>query len=216
MPAAQTETENCVAHNGSIIPVPGRDIMVQGWYQGGLSVFDFTDSTKPVEIAFFDRGPVDATKLVTAATGPPTGTTAMSTAPRSCAWHRHLPPAAERVPHAERDRRGDSGALHGVQRAAAAEDRVAGDHRRRPRVSRSADAFEQHPGGSRGGAQGGVRQGRRAAHGSRARCGRRPRRARRHGHRAREGCDVGHRPRSACACATLAATLKGRTARLRG
>jgi hypothetical protein len=66
MPAPQTETENCVAHNGSIIPVPGRDIMVQGWYQGGLSVFDFTDSTKPVEIAFFDRGPADATKLITA------------------------------------------------------------------------------------------------------------------------------------------------------
>ena len=65
MPAAQSDTENCVAHNGSIIPVPGRDIMVQGWYQGGLSVFDFTDSTKPVEIAFFDRGPIDAAKLVT-------------------------------------------------------------------------------------------------------------------------------------------------------
>ena len=65
MPAAQTETENCVAHNGSIIPVPGRDIMVQGWYQGGLSVFDFTDSTHPVEIAFFDRGPIDAKQLIT-------------------------------------------------------------------------------------------------------------------------------------------------------
>jgi hypothetical protein len=64
MPAAQTETENCVAHNGSLIPVPGRDIMVQGWYQGGLSVFDFTDSEKPIEIAFFDRGPLDAQKLI--------------------------------------------------------------------------------------------------------------------------------------------------------
>ena len=66
MPAPQTEMENCVAHNGSIIPVPGRDIMVQGWYQGGLSVFDFTDSANPVEIAFFDRGPVDPERLVTA------------------------------------------------------------------------------------------------------------------------------------------------------
>jgi hypothetical protein len=65
MPAAQTEQENCVAHNGSLIPVPGRDIMVQAWYQGGLSVFDFTDSTKPIEIAFFDRGPIDAKQLVT-------------------------------------------------------------------------------------------------------------------------------------------------------
>jgi hypothetical protein len=65
MPAAQTEQENCVAHNGSLIPVPGRDIMVQAWYQGGLSAFDFTDATKPVEIAFFDRGPIDARQLVT-------------------------------------------------------------------------------------------------------------------------------------------------------
>ena len=66
MPAPQTELENCVAHNGSLIPVPGRDIMVQGWYQGGVSVFDFTDSAKPVEIAFFDRGPIDAKSLMTA------------------------------------------------------------------------------------------------------------------------------------------------------
>jgi len=65
MPAPQTETENCVAHNGSLIPVPGRDIMVQAWYQGGLSVFDFTDSTTPVEIAFFDRGPIDTKELIT-------------------------------------------------------------------------------------------------------------------------------------------------------
>ena len=63
MPAPQTELENCVAHNGSLIPVPGRDIMVQAWYQGGLSVFDFTDSAKPVEIAFFDRGPIDAKNM---------------------------------------------------------------------------------------------------------------------------------------------------------
>ena len=65
LPAAQTDQENCVAHNGSIIPVPGRDIMAQGWYQGGVSVFDFTDSSHPVEIAFFDRGPIDAQKLIT-------------------------------------------------------------------------------------------------------------------------------------------------------
>ncbi len=66
MPAPQTEIENCVAHNGSLVPVPGRDIMVQAWYQGGVSVFDFTDAAHPVEIAFFDRGPVHATQLVTA------------------------------------------------------------------------------------------------------------------------------------------------------
>ena len=66
LPAPQTETENCVAHNGSLVPVPGRDIMVQGWYQGGVSVFDFTDSSKPFEIAYFDRGPVDGSRLITA------------------------------------------------------------------------------------------------------------------------------------------------------
>ena len=66
MSAPQTEEENCVAHNGSLVPVPGRDIMVQAWYQGGISVFDFTDSSQPVEIAFFDRGPVDATTLIMA------------------------------------------------------------------------------------------------------------------------------------------------------
>jgi uncharacterized protein (DUF305 family) len=64
MPAPQVEQENCVAHNGSIVPVPGRDIFVQAWYQGGLSVIDFTDSANPVEIAFFDRGPLDAEDLI--------------------------------------------------------------------------------------------------------------------------------------------------------
>ncbi|HEY6158361.1 MAG TPA: hypothetical protein VIV88_12960, partial [Gemmatimonadales bacterium] len=64
MPAPQTSFENCVAHNGSLVPVPGRDIMVQGWYQGGVSVFDWTDAAHPKEIAYFDRGPMDSTKLV--------------------------------------------------------------------------------------------------------------------------------------------------------
>jgi hypothetical protein len=65
LPAEQTEQENCVAHNGALIPVPGRDVMAQAWYQGGISVFDFTDSAHPVEIGFFDRGPVDAKQLIT-------------------------------------------------------------------------------------------------------------------------------------------------------
>ncbi len=65
LPAPQTDKENCVAHNGSIVPVPGRDIYVQAWYQGGISVVDFTDSENPVEIAYFDRGPVDKDQLVT-------------------------------------------------------------------------------------------------------------------------------------------------------
>ena len=64
MPAPQVEQENCVAHNGSIVPVPGRDIFVQAWYQGGISVIDFTDSANPVEIAYFDRGPIDAESLI--------------------------------------------------------------------------------------------------------------------------------------------------------
>jgi len=66
MPAAQTDKENCVAHNGSLIPIPGRDVMVQAWYQGGISVFDWTDAAHPKEIAFFDRGPMDSTKFVDA------------------------------------------------------------------------------------------------------------------------------------------------------
>jgi hypothetical protein len=65
IPAAQTSLENCVAHNGSLLPIPGREVMVQGWYQGGISVFDWTDVSHPKEIAYFDRGPVDATRLVT-------------------------------------------------------------------------------------------------------------------------------------------------------
>jgi len=64
MPAAQGDTENCVAHNGSLIPVPGRDLEVQAWYQGGISVMDFTDADHPVEIAYFDRGPIDPHMLV--------------------------------------------------------------------------------------------------------------------------------------------------------
>ncbi|MEJ2205208.1 MAG: hypothetical protein P8170_13990 [Gemmatimonadota bacterium] len=63
LPAPQTPLENCVAHNGSLIPIPGRDVMVQGWYQGGISIFDWTDADNPVEIAFHDRGPVDPNQM---------------------------------------------------------------------------------------------------------------------------------------------------------
>jgi hypothetical protein len=68
LPAPQTANENCVAHNGSLIPVPGRDIMVQSWYQGGISIFDWTDPAHPKEIAYFDRGPMDSTKMVSGGT----------------------------------------------------------------------------------------------------------------------------------------------------
>jgi uncharacterized protein (DUF305 family) len=64
MPAPQSDKENCVAHNGSIVPVPGRDLFAQAWYQGGISVMDFTDSASPKEIAYFDRGPIDAKQMV--------------------------------------------------------------------------------------------------------------------------------------------------------
>jgi len=64
MPAPQTEWENCVAHNGSLVPIPGRDILVQAWYQGGVSIVDFTDTAHPIEIAYFDRGPIDGAHRV--------------------------------------------------------------------------------------------------------------------------------------------------------
>ena len=63
LPAPQTAQENCVAHNGSLVPIPGRDVMIQSWYQGGVSLFDWTDAAHPKEIAFFDRGPVDSTRM---------------------------------------------------------------------------------------------------------------------------------------------------------
>jgi len=68
LPAAQSKTETCVAHNGSLIPIPGRDVMVQSWYEGGVSVFDWTDAKNPKEIAFFDRGPADSLRLGNAGT----------------------------------------------------------------------------------------------------------------------------------------------------
>jgi hypothetical protein len=64
MPAAQTDTENCVAHNGSLVPIPGRDIEVQAWYQGGISLVDFTDAAHPFEIGYFDRGPIDPKTII--------------------------------------------------------------------------------------------------------------------------------------------------------
>jgi len=66
LPAAQSDSENCVAHNGSLIPVPGRDLKVQAWYQGGISIMDFTDAEHPVEVGYFDRGPMYQNMLVLA------------------------------------------------------------------------------------------------------------------------------------------------------
>jgi hypothetical protein len=69
LPSAQSAQENCVSHNGALVPVPGRDIMVQGWYQGGVDIIDFTDPDKPIEIGYFDRGPVDQPPLIDAGPG---------------------------------------------------------------------------------------------------------------------------------------------------
>ena len=109
--------ENCVAHNGSLIPIPGRDVMVQAWYQGGISVFDWTDAAHPKEIAFFDRGPMDSTQhgdgrlvvgvLVQRRT---------SSAPRSRAASTSSSCTPSAVHLAERDRRGEVGALRLPQR----------------------------------------------------------------------------------------------------
>jgi len=92
-----------VAHNGTLIPIPGRDIMAQGWYQGGVSVFDWSDPSHPKEIAFFDRGPMDSTKLVGAGSWSAYCTTATSSAPRSRAA-RHFRADAQHAVDAERDR----------------------------------------------------------------------------------------------------------------
>ena len=71
MPAVQTVHENCVAHNSSLMPVPGRDILIQAWYQGGVSVIDFTDSANPVEIAYYDRGPIHTPNPIPPTADPP-------------------------------------------------------------------------------------------------------------------------------------------------
>ena len=133
MPAAQTEQENCVAHNGSLIPVPGRDIMVQSWYQGGVSVFDFTDSAQRERDRLLRsrpdqrRGDAVGRLLVVVLVQ------RQHLRRRDRARHRRVPPEAERVPVAERDRCGDAVPAAGVQLAEPAEGRVAGRHRRSPR-----------------------------------------------------------------------------------
>ena len=123
MPAPQTEQENCVAHNGSLIPVPGRDIMVQAWYQGGVSVFDFTDSAhaggdRVLRSRADRREEPDARRLLVGLL-----VQRQHLRLRDRARHRHLQPDAERVPDAERDRRGDDDPHRGAQHAGAAEDR---------------------------------------------------------------------------------------------
>ena len=142
MPAPQTAQENCVAHNGSLIPIPGRDVMVQAWYQGGISVFDWTDAAHPKEIAFFDRGPVDSTEMASGGSWSAywyNGVIVSSEIARGLdIFELH----AERVHLAERDRRGEDGAARLPQHAGAAEVRLAGELRAGAGVPRSARAVE--------------------------------------------------------------------------
>ena len=109
MPAPQTDKENCVAHNGSMIPIPGRNIEVQSWYQGGVSIMDFTDPTHPFEIGYFDRGPVDDSRRCD---GRPVVDLLLQRLhlrlgdrPR----HRRLQARSHQVPHPERNRCGGPG-----------------------------------------------------------------------------------------------------------
>ena len=156
--------ENCVAHNGSLIPIPGRDIMVQGWYQGGVSVFDWTDPAHPNEIAYFDRGPIDSTRLVSGGSWSVYWYNGYIVQLRDRARSRHLRAEAERVPLAERDRCGEDGALRLSERAGSAEVRLAGDVRPVARLPRSARAQQRSVGRSSGrDPQDAQRRGRRRA-----------------------------------------------------
>ena len=138
LPAPQTEEENCVAHNGSLVPVPGRDIFVQAWYQGGVSVLDFTDSSNPVEIAYFDRGPIDANELVMGGVLVDLLVQGVHLRHRDCPRPRRAAAPAQRVFDRQRDRRCVAGSARHRQPAAPAAIRLAGAARRGAGVSRSA------------------------------------------------------------------------------
>ena len=142
LPAPQTAQENCVAHNGSLIPIPGRDVMVQAWYQGGLSVFDWTDVDHPKEIAFFDRGPVDAERLAVGGSWSAywyNGVIVSSEIARGLDIYELLPSP---LPVGERDRGGEDREADVLEHAGPAEVRVAAELRARARLSRSARAIE--------------------------------------------------------------------------
>ena len=169
MPAAQTSLENCVAHNGSLIPIPGREIMVQGWYQGGISVFDWTDVAKPKEIAYFDRGPIDATRMITGGSWSVywyNGLIVSSEIARGLDIFELLPSGL--ITQNEIDA-AKTVQLRLPERAGAAEAGVAGELRQGARLSRSAGALERpRRGASRVGAQR-ARRGREALGASRSR-----------------------------------------------
>ena len=142
LPAPQTTLENCVAHNGSLIPIPGRDVMVQAWYQGGISVFDWTDAAHPQEIAFFDRGPVDSTRMASGGSWSAYWYNGVIVSSEIARGLDIFELDAERVHLAERDRRGEVGAPRLPEHAGSAEVRLARQLRSRARVRRSARAVE--------------------------------------------------------------------------
>ena len=142
LPAPQTPQENCVAHNGSLIPIPGRDIMVQGWYQGGLSVFDWTDVDHPQEIAYFDRGPIDEKRMMMGGSWSAywyNGVIVSSEIARGLDIYELR---AERPHQRERARRREDGEDAVPEHAGSAEDRLGAELRAGARVSRSARAIE--------------------------------------------------------------------------
>ena len=141
MPAPQTKFENCVAHNGSLVPIPGRDVMIQSWYQGGLSLFDWTDVAHPKEIAFFDRGPVDSTRMASGGSWSVYWYNGVMVSSEISRGLDIVELDAERVHLAERDRRGEDGEVGLPEHAGAAEDRVAAELCARGRVSRPARAL---------------------------------------------------------------------------
>ena len=149
MPAPQTAQENCVAHNGSLIPIPGRDVMVQAWYQGGISVFDWTDAAHPKEIAFFDRGPVDSTRLASGGSWSVYWYNGVMVSSEIARGLDIFELDAERVHLAERDRRGQDGPAGLPQHPGPAEAGLAGELRARAGVRRPARAVAR--GSSRGG-----------------------------------------------------------------
>ena len=160
IPSAQSAQENCVSHNGGLIPVPGRDLMVQGWYQGGIDVSDFTDPDHPYEVAYFDRGPIDpppssdsTVAQAGAAGGGRRGTIGGSWG--AYYWNGYIYSSelargfdilrahAERQAVRQRDRGGQARAVHGVQPAEPAEVCLAGRVPRRSLVPRPARARQR-------------------------------------------------------------------------
>ncbi len=222
MPAPQLEQENCVAHNGSIVPVPGRDLFVQAWYQGGLSVVDFTDSANPVEIAYFDRGPIDAEEMILGGYWSTYWYGSQDLRHGDRAGPRRPGAPSERAPLRARDRGGDPGRPgRRLQPAAAVPRRLARRARSGPGIPRSARARQGAVGVSRGRPGRGARPLDRAARGRRAgrRAGRRPRVAgdgarRRRGRRHRcagAASRAGRDPERDCGKAALKRSSLGRS-----